>query len=74
MKNSISQCSKCKIISTPRRWSCVKCRIVPQLDCLNLEGKVIATSNIVKSPKSETKQLDQVSLSISDGLVYFLSK
>ena len=48
--------------------------MVPQLDFLTLEGKVIATSNVVKSPKSETKQLDQVSLSISDSSVYFLSK
>ena len=51
----------------------MKCGIVPQFDCLNLEGKVIATSDIVKSPKNETKQLTQVSLSISDSLVYFLS-
>jgi uncharacterized OB-fold protein len=74
MKNSISECSKCKKVSTPRRWSCVKCGIVPQRDCLNLEGTVIATSDIVKSPKSETKQLTQVSLSFSDSSVYFLSK
>ena len=52
----------------------MKCGMVPQLDCSNLEGTVIATSDIVKSPKSETKQLTQVSLSISDSSVYFLSK
>jgi uncharacterized OB-fold protein len=73
MKNSISQCSKCKGVSTPRRWNCLKCGIVPQHDVSKLDGKVIATTSIIKSPKSEVKQLLEISLSISDSDVYFLS-
>ena len=73
MKNSISECSKCKKVSTPRRWSCLKCGVVPQHDVSKLEGQVIASSSIIKSPKSEVKQLLEISLSISDSDVYFLS-
>ena len=73
MKNSISQCSKCELISTPRRWSCVKCGIVAQNELADFAGKVAATSTILKSPQSGVKSLSAVSLSISDNAVYFLS-
>lgn len=73
MKNSISQCSQCKVISTPRRWNCVKCGIVAQEPIEELTGKTVATCVILKTPQSEIKSLNEVSLSISENEVYFLS-
>jgi len=73
MKNSISQCSKCELISTPRRWSCVKCGLVPQNEIANLEGKAAATTTLLKSPESAVKSLSTLSLSLSNNGVYFLS-
>ncbi len=73
MKNSISQCSKCELISTPRRWSCVKCGMVPQIEVADLHGEIVTTTTVFKSPDSGLESLNEVSLSFSKSGVYFLS-